>query len=149
MTLKQKIYNHYLQLINNKIKMLQNVLADLKESCSNETKSTAGDKHETALAMLQIEQANTSSQLNEALSQKAVLEKINPAICTTIIVNGSLIKTNRGFLFLSIALGKAVIGHIPVTALSQHSPLGQKLLGLSVKDTAEINQTKYVIENIL
>lgn len=128
--------------------MLQNVLADLKESSSNETKSTAGDKHETALAMLQIEQANTSSQLNEVLRQKAILEKINPTVSTTIIVNGSLIKTNRGFLFLSVALGKAVIGQISVIALSQQSPLGQKLLGLSVNDTAEINQTKYVIENI-
>jgi hypothetical protein len=43
--------------------MLQQVLADLKESGANETKSTAGDKHETALAMLQIEQANTRGQL--------------------------------------------------------------------------------------
>jgi hypothetical protein len=63
MTLKQKIYNYYLQLINDKVHLLQQVLADLKESGSNETKSTAGDKHETALAMLQIEQANTRGQL--------------------------------------------------------------------------------------
>jgi hypothetical protein len=42
MTLKQKIYNHYLQIVNSKIKMLQQVLADLKESGTNETKSTAG-----------------------------------------------------------------------------------------------------------
>ena len=61
MTLKQKIYNHYLGVINDKIKLLQQVLADLKESSSNETKSTAGDKHETTLAMLQIEQAPTES----------------------------------------------------------------------------------------
>ena len=57
MTLKQKIYKHYQQLINDKVQQLQKVLTDLKESSSNETKSTAGDKHETALAMLQIEQA--------------------------------------------------------------------------------------------
>jgi hypothetical protein len=63
MTLKQKIYNYYLQVINDKVYMLQQVLADLKESGANETKSTAGDKHETALAMLQIEQANTRGQL--------------------------------------------------------------------------------------
>ncbi len=59
MTLKQKIHGHTLEIINAKISLLQKVLADLKESGSNETKSTAGDKHETALAMLQIEQANT------------------------------------------------------------------------------------------
>ena len=103
MTLKQKIYHHYLQVINDKVQSLQQILADLKESGSNETKSTAGDKHETALAMLQIEQANTRGQLKEILEQKTVFEKINPLLSAAIIVNGSLIKTNRGHLFLSIA----------------------------------------------
>ena len=70
MTLKQKVYNHYLQAVNDKIKELQQVLTELKESASNETKSTAGDKHETALAMLQIEQANVQGQLQEILNKK-------------------------------------------------------------------------------
>ena len=128
--------------------MLQQVLADLKESGANETKSTAGDKHETALAMLQIEQANTRAKLQEVLAQKAVLEKINPALSAAMIVNGSLIKTNRGYLFMSIALGKAVTDNIAVIALSPQSPLGQKLMGLKVADSAEINNVEYVIETI-
>jgi hypothetical protein len=148
MTLKEKIYDHYLQLINNKVAMLQNVLAGLKESGSNETKSTAGDKHETALAMLQIEQANTRGQLQEALIQKAALEKINPALSASIVLNGSLVKTNRGYLFMSIALGKAVLENITVIALSPQSPLGQKLMGLKVGEAAGINNMEYLIESI-
>ncbi len=148
MDLKQKIYDHYLQLIDEKVKMLQQVLADLKESGSNETKSTAGDKHETALAMLQIEQANKRAQLQEVLNQKTALEKIDPAITANMVVNGSLIKTNRGWLFVSIAAGKATIADIHVIALSPQSPLGQKLMGLKVKDAAEINNMEYVIEII-
>ena len=70
MTLKQKVYQHYLQFVNGKISLLQQVLADLKESGANETKSTVGDKHETALAMLQIEQANKLKQLAEVIAQK-------------------------------------------------------------------------------
>ncbi len=69
MTLKQKVYDHYMQVVNDKLRSLQKVLADLKESGSNETKSTAGDKHETALAMLQIEQANVGSQLQDVLEK--------------------------------------------------------------------------------
>lgn len=148
MTLKQKIYNHYLHLIDEKVNMLQQVLADLKEIGANETKSTAGDKHETALAMLQIEQANTRAQLQEMLAQKAALEKINPMLAATMIVNGSLIKTNRGYLFMSIALGKAVIDNNAVIALSPQSPLGQKLIGLKAGDAAVINNVEYVIERI-
>jgi hypothetical protein len=142
MTRKQKTYNHYLQLINDKVHLLQQVLADLKESGSNETKSTAGDKHETALAMLQIEQANTRAQLKE------VLEKINPALTAIKIVPGSLIKTNRGCFFLSVALGKAVVDDMVVIALSPQSPLGVKLMGLTAGDSAEINSNKYFIESI-
>ena len=148
MNLKQKIYHHYLNVINDKIVMLQKVLADLKESSSNETKSTAGDKHETALAMLQIEQANVQGQLQEALTKKMVLEKINPDLHASIIVNGSLIKTNRGYLWMSAALGKIQIENINVIALSQQSPLGQKLLGLKTGDSTGINNIEYIIEDI-
>jgi len=148
MKLKQKIYNHYLQVILEKIAMLQKVLDDLKESGANETKSTAGDKHETALAMLQIEQANTRTLLQEVLNQQAALEKINPALSANTILNGSLIKTNRGYFFMSVALGKVVVDDIKVIALSPQSPLGQKLMGLKAGETVSLNNAAYLIEQI-
>lgn len=148
MNLKHKIFNHYLQVINDKITMLQKVLADLKESGSNETKSTAGDKHETALAMLQIEQANVRSQLQDSLEKKSAMEKINPDVTAIVIVNGSLIKTNKGYLWMSVALGKAIIEDTQVIALSPQSPLGQKLMGLKVGDVATINTMEYLVQSI-
>ncbi len=148
MTLKQKIYNHYLLAINNKIGQLHDILADLKESGANETKSTASDKHETALAMLQIQQANVRGQLKETQQQLAVLQKINPELSPPIIVSGSLIRTNKGYLFLSIAGGKAVIEGNMVMAISPQSPLGQKLLQKNDGATITINSTTYTIESI-
>ena len=146
MTLKQKIHQHYLSILNEKINMLQQVLADLKESGANETKSSAGDKHETALAMLQIEQANKRGQLAQMIAQKVLLEKINPEIVAAVVLMGSLIKTDKGYLFMSVALGKAVVDGIQCTALSPQSPLGQQLMGLKEKDTAIINNVSYYIE---
>jgi len=137
-----------MRLVNERVKMLQDVLADLKESGINETKSTAGDKHETALAMLQIEQANTRGQLDDALAKRAILEKINPTLSPIKIASGSLVKTNRGYLFISIALGKIPIDDQMVIALSPQSPLGAKLIGLSAPASVEINSTSYVIESI-
>jgi hypothetical protein len=149
MTFKQKIHDYYLKAINEKVDLLQQVLSDLKETGANETKSTAGDKHETALAMVQIEQANVRSQLKEALEQKAAIEKINPLILAPIIVHGSVVKTNHGYLFLSTALGKAKIEGNTIIALSAQSPLGMKLMKLSVGDTVTMNNTNYVVEEIL
>ncbi len=148
MHLKQKAHAHFLQLANEKIASLQAVLAGLKESAANETKSTAGDKHETALAMLQIEEANTRQQLQQVIGQKDILQKINPAIATVSVVNGSLIQTGKGYLFMSAALGKANLEGHEVTALSAQSPLGKKLMGLAAGAVVEINNSKYVILNI-
>ena len=148
MTFRQKIYEHYLRVINDKISLLRHTMDDLKESSSEETKSTAGDKHETALAMLQIEQKNVSQQLKEALDQKNSFEQINPTLVKQEITKGSLIKTNMGYLFLSVALGKIIVDGITIIAISPRSPLGQKLIGLRVNDTAEINGIRYVVENI-
>lgn len=149
MLLKQKVYNHFLQFILEKEMQLQKILADLKESGSNETKSTAGDKHETALAMLQIEQANVRGQLNELLIQKVAFKKIKPDLISTVICTGSLIITSKGYFFLSVALGKVLIDGIWITAISPQSPLGQQLVGLTVNDVVVINNNRFEIENIL
>lgn len=146
MTFKEKVYQHYLQTATEKINLLQKTLDDLKESGANETKSTAGDKHETALAILQIEQANVRAQLKEAQEQKAILEKINPSLSPSVIVNGSLIKSNKGYLFVSAALGKATIEGVAITALSIHSPLGKQLLHKQTADAVTVNGNQYIVE---
>jgi transcription elongation GreA/GreB family factor len=148
MTFKEAVYNHCVKLVNDKIGLLQQTLIDLRESASNETKSTAGDKHETALAMLQIEQENTNKQLENVRAQRSVIERIVPVSHPTQVANGSLVKTNKGYLFISIALGKMIVDSIAVIALSPQSPLGLKLSGLKVNDSIEMNGVKYVIENI-
>jgi hypothetical protein len=146
MTFKQKVYDHFLRQINERVNHLQNIQADLKESAANETKSTAGDKHETALAMLQIEQANIGGQLQDARNQQLGLAKINPALQAPVVVTGSLLKTSRGYLFVSVALGKAMIDGLQVMALSPQSPLGKQLMGLQTGDSATINGISYRIE---
>ncbi len=149
MTFKQTVYRRYQQVVNEKISLLETNLRDLRQSASNETKSTAGDKHETALAMLQIEQENTARQLGEVVNMKAVLDKIDPYICSTQIVNGSLVKTNKGYLFICIAMGKILVDDIWVVSLSPQSPLGASLMGLHINETAGVKGYWYIVEEIL
>jgi len=147
-TLKEKVFERFANALKDKIGMLQQTLDDLKETASNETKSTAGDKHETALAMVQIEQENTARQLKEALAQKLVLERINISVKASRVSNGSLVKTNKGYFFFSVALGKIKVDDITVIALSAQSPLGARLSGLKVNESASLNGSNYVIEHI-
>jgi len=148
MTFKEKIYHQYVLLVHDKIRLLQKTLHDLTDSAANETKSTAGDKHETALAMLQIEQENSSRQLSEVLKQKAVLEKMDPSLYTEQVVRGSLVKTNKGYFYISLGLGKITMDDHLIIALSPESPLGMQMMHLKKGDSFCFNGTDYNIETI-
>ncbi len=147
MTFKQKIHHHCLLVIQEKTARLEQVLRGLMESAANETKSTAGDKHETALAMLQAEQARIRDQLQAAKNQKALLEKINPLLQTMAVVNGSLLKTNRGYIFISTALGKITVDGEAVLVISLQSPLGRQL-AVAGSSSININGHLYITESI-
>ncbi len=149
MTFKQKTYYYYRQLLDNKIANLRLQLSELRESTANETKSTAGDKYETARAMLQIEQDNVNRQLQELLEQRSVFVSLDPNMQSTIVIQGSLIKTDKNWFLLSIALGKTIIEHETIIALSSYSPLGKLLLGKSEGSTIIVNNTSYVIEKVV
>lgn len=146
---KEKIHAHFLAIANNSIARIEAALADLKESGTNETKSTAGDKHETALAMLQIEQANFRIQLKDAQEKSAMLQKLNPSIVTKEIRIGSLVVTNKNIVYISTALGKQLIDEHEIVAISPQSPLAIKLLGLQYGEIVSVNGSEFVIQNIL
>ena len=148
MTLKEKTYQACLALVQQKIDTLQRNLHDLSDSAGNETKRTAGDKHETALAMLQIEQENNSRQLKEVLQQKATLEKLDPHLETEMIVRGSLIHTNKGIYYISLGLGKMKVNEETVFAVSPEAPLGKLMLMKKAGDAFTFNDTDYKIITI-
>jgi transcription elongation GreA/GreB family factor len=148
MSFKEKIYRRFQEMLQSKIDLLQQNLDSLFLSAQNETKRTAGDKHETALAMLQIEQENLRRQLHEAKIQQTVLQQINPAIIFNRIAPGALVKTSQGHFFISLALGKIREEDIEIISLSVQSPLGSKLNGMIPGDELTLNGRKYLIESI-
>ncbi|MGQ7946800.1 hypothetical protein [Flavobacterium sp. WC2509] len=148
MTFKQKIYNQYHQLVQDRIDVFKDMIVALTEDSKNDAKGSAGDKHETALSMMHIEQEKLNTKLKEVLTQKAVLDKIDASIVAETIVLGSLVKANGIYLYLSLALPKINVDGVNVIALSPQSPLGNKLMGNKVGFAFEINTTKYTIESV-
>ena len=149
MTFKQNIHQHYLQLVQDRIDVFRDMIVALTEDSKNDAKGSAGDKHETALSMMHIEQEKLNRKLREVMEQKAVLIKIDSATIAQTIIVGSLVKANGIYLYLSVALPKINLDGINIIALSPQSPLGNKLLGMKVGHSFEINTTKYSIEEIL
>ena len=147
-TFKQKIHTYYQQLVQDRIDVFRDMIVALTEDSKNDAKGSAGDKHETALSMMHIEQEKINHKLSEVLTQKAILDKIDASKELDTIALGSLVKANGIYLYLSVALPKITIEGINVIALSPQSPLGSKLMGNQMGFTFEINSTRYLIESI-
>jgi len=145
---KKQILAHYQILLQDKIDVFRDLIANLTIDAQNDAKGSAGDKHETALAMMHLEQEKLNYKLKEIYQQKAVLDKIDPNSTSSKIALGSIVKTNGMLLFISAALPKITIDNINVIAVSPQSPLGSKLIGNSVGFSFQINTTKYRIEHI-
>jgi hypothetical protein len=148
MTFKQKAHQHYLVLVQDRIDVFKDMIVALTEDSKNDAKGSAGDKHETALSMMHIEQEKLNRKLREVLDQKNVLDKIDSTTIAKTIILGSLVKANGIYLYLSVALPKISVEGINVIALSPQSPLGNKLMGNAIGFSFEINGTKYVIEEL-
>ena len=148
MAFKQKIHQHYTQQVQDKIDVFRDMISALTEDSKNDAKGSAGDKHETALSMMHLEQEKLNYKLKEVLDQKAVLDKIDSSSIHTTIALGSLVQANGIYLYVSLALTKINIDQINVIALSPQSPLGTKLMGNKVGFQFEINTTKYHIESV-
>jgi len=146
--LKQTILQRYHQILQDRIDIFRDMIADLTIDAQNDAKGSAGDKHETALSMMHIEQEKLNHKLKEILDQKAILDKIDASANYTKIALGSLVQANGMMLFISAALPKITIDDKSIIAVSPQSPLGSKLIGNEVGFEFEINRTKYLIEKI-
>jgi hypothetical protein len=142
---KLQVHETLKAILQRKIETVQNNLLGLKQSAANETKSTAGDKHETALAMLQIEQANNRGQLQTLLLQKEIIDAIDISMEKSTIGLGTLVETNKGCFYISIAQGKIITENHTLYSVSVDSPIGALLLGKQIGDHITVHNTSYNI----
>jgi hypothetical protein len=145
---KKLIHSKCLEIIELKLKDIQNEILDLNQSVRNETKSSAGDKHETGRAMIQQEIDFANQRLKELRIIQADLKKINPIFDNTSIKIGSLIETNIGLFYFTIALGKIKLNDKEVNILSIQSPIGKMLKGKKVGEKTNLNGKEIIINTI-
>lgn len=103
---KKTLYEKAYQRVSDKLECNRTVLQDLKESAGSETKSSAGDKHETGRAMVHLEQEKMLKQQANNQSIQRVLDKIDPNLSLTTVALGSLVITDKVRFLVSAALGK-------------------------------------------
>jgi transcription elongation GreA/GreB family factor len=146
-TIKKQLIDLCQQAIDKKIAECSSAISLARESSKEETKSSAGDKYETARAMIQQEIDKYSMQLQDAEKQKAILSSLQPSE-DSIIRNGSLIITNNGNFFISISIGELTIDNKKYFAISSASPIGALLLHKRKGDAFQFRGKDYSIEKV-
>jgi len=137
--IRRKLLEKCRDFVSDRERTVAQIIQSNQEGLSSETKSSAGDKHETGRAMLQLEMEKASQQLESIYMLKSVLAKITIDDTSAVIKLGSLIITKQANYFLAISVGEINIDTKIYYAISPSSPIGNLLLGKRVGEELVFN----------
>jgi hypothetical protein len=132
-----------------RISRIRRTIESINDSLKSETKSSAGDKHETGRAMIQLEREKLGHQLYEAEKMRQILAGFSTVDNPAKVIQGSLVVTAYSAYYISISAGAFKKGSIQIYCVSALSPIGKILLGKSEGQCFDFNQKTICIKKIL
>jgi hypothetical protein len=147
--IKEALFSQCESFVNKRLQTVEAVLSSNQKALQSETKSSAGDKHETGRAMLQLEMEKAGQQLAGITQMQVVLSKIDISKTSKNACLGSVIITAKVSYFLSISAGQLVVADKSYFAISVSSPIGKLLLGKQEKDMISFNGKTIIINKIV
>tara|TARA_Y100000589_G_scaffold207096_1_gene195258 strand:- start:7 stop:492 length:486 start_codon:yes stop_codon:yes gene_type:complete len=147
-SIKQNIKSEVLRQLDLKIKDISSAVKSAEESRDNDTKSSAGDKHETSRAKIQTEIDQLSKQLVNAQRQKNNLSIIDTNTLNSIADVGSLVETNKGYFFISTGWGRIQVQDENYYVISIESPIGRLLKNKKEGDSIQFRNIAYDIISV-
>ena len=148
MNIKECLYNKCEEFINDRFQTIQYSINEIQKSLLSETKSSAGDKHETGRAMLQLEREKVGQQLAEINKIKAVLTKVSVEKQSEVVSLGSVVYTTQLNYFVAISAGEIKVENESFFAISANTPIGQILLSKTIGDTVSFRDQNIQILRI-
>lgn len=147
--LKQLLFDKCSDYVETRFSTIQSSIEEIQESLTSETKSSAGDKHETGRAMLQLEREKAGQQLAEIENVKNALAQINIEKTSETVILGSLVYTSQFNYFIAISAGLITVDYEIFYAISPQTLIGQLLLGKRTGDSFIFREQVIVIEYII
>lgn len=147
--LKQQLYFQCEQYCNIRLSNIQKTIEALQESLTSETKSSAGDKHETGRAMVQLEREKAGNQLSEIQILQEILSKVDVSKTSKTVCLGSVIITSSSNYFIAISAGELKVGDLNFYAISPITPIGKLLIGKQVGDLVSFREQEFRLIEIL
>ncbi|MEN9332987.1 MAG: hypothetical protein RLY35_167 [Bacteroidota bacterium] len=141
---KEELYEMLLTLLNDRYAAMLQAWESLLESNQQEGKSTAGDKHETAGAMVHLEMEQQGRQLEETKRHIAEMSRWKPDQQGNgqVVVMGSLVETTCGLFYMITGLGRIEFENTTVYVIGPYSPMGKALMGKGKGQSFDWGQIK-------
>ncbi|WP_299681704.1 3-oxoacyl-ACP synthase [uncultured Dokdonia sp.] len=146
--LKEALFKHCQSQLAVRRAAVDNILKNVALSLKEETKSSAGDKHETGRAMLQLERENAGKQLAEIEKLEAILQRVSTAISSGPVHLGSAVMTSQHNYFISIPAGQITVDGTLFFAIGATSPIGQRLLSKEEGDEIRFRESVFTITSV-
>lgn len=125
--LKQRMYAQCLDMVQERLDTITKNMDALMDAKTSETKSSAGDKYETGMAMIQNQEELYTRQLAETTVIYNAMRKIDPAKPCNQVENGALVQVPGGLFYIIAGMGKLVVDDTAYFAISLGSPIGAAL----------------------
>jgi hypothetical protein len=146
---KEVLFKQCEAFLKKRLQTVEAVISSNQKALQSETKSSAGDKHETGRAMLQLEMEKAGQQLAGIMQMKDTLAKLAVLKTSKNACLGSIIVTDKVCYFLSISAGQLVVADKIYFAISISSPMGTLLLGKQENEEVVFNGKIILINGII
>ncbi|MBS3915902.1 MAG: hypothetical protein KG003_15505 [Bacteroidetes bacterium] len=123
-----------MDMLLEKQKGIQQLIADARAASNNDTKSSMGDKYETTREMMQIEINKLQLQLQECGQMLLALKVIDPEKRSEIAESGALVFTDKINFFIATGIGRVQVENQSWMVVSSSSPIGKSMQGKKVGD---------------
>lgn len=145
MEVKRQLLSDCLLRLEQRRKEIMDELDQIAIAIANETKSSAGDKHETSRALMQNQREQIGQRLKETETMIGAVQQIDIQSVNTGVRMGSMVTTNKGIFWISVAYGRFDTGDITYYFISPQSPLAIAMTGKKGGDQFSFNNQEYRI----
>lgn len=144
-----ELFNHCKNELANNLELLEVRERELRQALSSDHKSSAGDKHETGRAMIQLDREKLGEQIKKIEKQQQVLFTLKKTERSSSIGLGSIVMTSKANYYISVAVGSCIIASKTYYCISAQSPIGSLLLGKKVGDSIQFNMQLISIKKLI
>ena len=144
--MRDVILKHLLCHVDKNLEEARGRMASLKESLGAESKSSAGDKHETGRAMIHLEQERVQDTLGRLEHRRGILvQRAAQGKPIQRVSPGALVETTGPWVLVGVPLGKVQLPNVLVLCVGAEAPLAQQWRGARPGDQVALGPQKLTI----